>query len=161
MFLHVYRTNSTNFFNQFIDIKYFQSNPIFFYNTNSHHHPSFICIHINLHSYMQFVCIFNNYVFIIYYTSYTYHTYNKIVKIELLFIKKITDIDYIKNINLLQNHRNFETLYLPKCLHWISYITILLKNHKIFLNSNFKMPFCVVEVLWIYWHINWDSKSRI
>ena len=65
--------------------------PIFF-------HHSFICIHpiqlfihpfINLfiihHSYMHFVCIFNNFVFNGCYTSYTYHyTCSKTVKVELL-----------------------------------------------------------------------------
>ena len=30
--------------------------------------------------------------------------------------REFTDIDSNENINLLQNYRNFETLYLPKCL---------------------------------------------
>ena len=28
--------------------------------------------------------------------------------------QEFTDIDFNENINLLQNYRNFETLYLPK-----------------------------------------------
>ena len=43
----------------------------------------------------------------------------------------------------------------------ISYILILLKNHQILSNSHLKMHFCAVEVSWIYWHRNWDSKSWV
>ena len=82
--------------------------------------------------------------------SHTYqYTCYKTVKVKFYLSKNLefTDIASIENINIIQNDRNFETLYLPKCLHYISYIPILFKNHKIFLNSNLKMHFYVIEVL--------------
>ena len=66
---------------------------------------------------MHFICIFNTYVYSIWYTSYTYHYIcSETVEVELLFIenREITDIVSNENINLLQNDRNLETLFLPK-----------------------------------------------
>ena len=87
--LHFYTTNSTNFLNPYSLIL------IIFYPIqysvyrNSHHQHSFICIHLNQHSYMHIVCIFNNYVFNMCYTLYNCHfTCYKTVKVKLLFIKK-------------------------------------------------------------------------
>ena len=81
-------TNSTNFLNPYSLINYFQSNPNSV-SRNSPHQPSFICIHLNQHSYMHIVCIFNNNEFNMCYTLYNYQfTCYKTVKVKLLFIKK-------------------------------------------------------------------------
>ena len=110
-----------------------QSYPILSY-TNSHHHHSFIYIHLNQliqHLYMHFVCIFNNYVSI-----YYLYICSKTVKLQNFYLSKnreFTDIDFNENINLLQNDRNFVfiKMFALNFLHNNS-----LKNLKIALNSN-------------------------
>ena len=50
------------------------------------------------------------------YFKCTYHfTCYKTVKVEKN--REFTDIDFNENITLLQNYRNFKTLFLPKCVH--------------------------------------------
>ena len=61
-------TNSTNFLIPYSLL--IISNPIqYSVYINSHH----LYIHLNEHSYMHIVCIFNNYVFNMYYTLYNCH----------------------------------------------------------------------------------------
>ena len=84
--------------------------------TNSPYYHFSICNSLN-YSNTQTSYIFNIYIFNICYTVLTYHyTCYKTVYVELLFIKnqEFTDIESNENIDLLQNDRNFETLYLPK-----------------------------------------------
>ena len=52
----------------------------------------------------------------LYCNNFYRYTCYKTVKVEFLFIKnqEFTDFDSDENIDLLQNDRNFETLYFPK-----------------------------------------------
>ena len=132
-FISIFHTGySTNFLNpysyQLISI---QSNIHLHKFTPSsllHLYPSKLkFIHARIYLYLQQLCIHYLSLYFINYTCY------KTVKVEIIILKsrEFTDIDsIIKNINLLQN--DLKALNLPICLHLISYILILLKNHKIF-----------------------------
>jgi len=84
---------------------------------HSSHYNSFICNHLNPPSCINFVYIFNNYIINICYTLFIYHYTCYKLNIYLSTNGEFTDIDYNENINFPQNDSNFETFYLPKCLH--------------------------------------------